>query len=264
MSTSVVKSADRALAVLQALAVAGRPQSTQALALACDMPKSSAHHLLNVMRNRGFVSYRENERAWSLGAAVIEVAAAYRRSDPLQIEGGAVLADLTRQLGHTAHLAVLRGTEVLYIDKRDASSAGVKLVTEIGSRLPACATAVGQAILAFLPAGSVDELFDSYRFPAVTDGEPNDLGQLREQLAEVARRGFAHDVGMISSGISCVAAPVFDRENAPIASIGVTFVTAQASPESLQHIIAIVRVAAAQLSAAIGSGAPAPLAGGRA
>ena len=257
MSTSVVKSADRALAVLQLLASAGRPQSTQAIAVSCGMPKSSAHHLLNVMRDRGFVNYRETERAWSLGAAVIEVAAAYRRSDPLQVEGGAVLADLTRQLGHTAHLAVLRGTEVLYVDKRDASSAGVRLVTEIGSRLPAPATAVGQAILGFLPEPAVAELFEGYRFPSVTDGEPRTLAELEEQLAAVARRGFAHDVGMISSGISCVAAPIFDREQAPVASIGVTFVTAQASHDVLQHIIASVRLAAAQLSAAIGAGSSA-------
>lgn len=257
MSTSVVKSADRALAVLQFLAAAGRPQSTQSIAAACGMPKSSAHHLLNVMRDRGFVSYREGERAWNLGAAILEVAAAYRRSDPLQIEGGAVLADLTRELGHTAHLAVLRGTEVLYIDKREPNSTGVRLVTEIGSRLPACATAVGQAILGFLPTDVVRELYEGYPFPTVSDGEPRTFPELEEQLATVARRGFAHDVGMISSGISCVAAPIFDRDHAPVASIGVTFVTAQASPDDLQHIIASVRLASAQLSAAIGAGAAA-------
>jgi len=256
MSTSVVKSADRALAVLQILAAAGRPQSTQAIAAACEMPKSSAHHLLNVMRDRGFITYRENERAWSLGPAIIEVAAAYRRADPIQVEGGAVLADLTRQLGHTAHLAVLRGTEVLYIDKRDASSAGVRLVTEIGSRLPACATAVGQAILGFLPKDTIESMYTGYPFPTVSDGEPRTLEELQAQLVEVARRGFAHDVGMISSGISCVAAPVFDRDQLPVASIGVTFVTAQASQESLGLIIATVRLASAQLSAAIGAGSP--------
>lgn len=263
MSSSVVKSADRALAVLQLLASAGRPQSTQAIASACEMPKSSAHHLLNVMRDRGFLTYRENERAWTLGSAVLEVAAAYRRSDPLQIEGGAVLADLVRSLGYTAHLAVLRGAEVLYVDKRDASGTGVRLVTEVGSRLPACATAVGQAILGFLPEEKVAALYAGYPFPSVSDGEPRTLEELQTQLAAVARRGFAHDVGMISSGISCVAAPVFDRDHAPVASVGVTFVTAQASPETLQQVIAAVRIASAQLSAAMGSGAPAQHLGAR-
>jgi DNA-binding IclR family transcriptional regulator len=246
------------MSVLQALARARVPLTTQAIATACDIPKSSAHHLLNVMRARGFLDYRDAERSWVLGPTVLEVAAAYQHSDPLQVEGGRILVELSEQAGLTAHLAVLQGTNVLYLDKRDPSRDAVKLVTEVGSRLPAPATAVGQALLAFLPPEQLEGIFDGYDFPAVGTSEPRDFEDLARHLDRVRRRGVAHDVGFITAGISCLAAPVFDKHQLPVASIGVTFITAQVAAERLDQLMALVRVASANLSLALGSRVASP------
>lgn len=65
--------------------------------------------------------------------------------------GRHLLVELTAATGDTAHLAVLHGTEVLYIDKEAPLSSSARLVTEVGVRLPAQITAVGRAMLAELP-----------------------------------------------------------------------------------------------------------------
>lgn len=73
MASSSVKSAERVLAVLDLLARSARPVPTMAIVRGCAIPKSSAHHLLNVMRDRRFVSYYEDEHAWGLGVAAFEI-----------------------------------------------------------------------------------------------------------------------------------------------------------------------------------------------
>jgi DNA-binding IclR family transcriptional regulator len=114
---SSVKSAERLLDVLDLLARHTRPVPTATIVRECGIPKSSAHHLLNVMRARNFVIYYETERAWGLGVSVFEIGSAYLRSGPLQRMGRHLLVELATRTGETSHLAMLHGTEVLYIDK---------------------------------------------------------------------------------------------------------------------------------------------------
>lgn len=68
-SSSRVKSAERALDVLELLAGALRPLPSMVVARRCGMPKSSTHHLLNVLRDRGWATYDAEHRGWLLGPA---------------------------------------------------------------------------------------------------------------------------------------------------------------------------------------------------
>ncbi len=249
-ASSTVRSAERALAVLQLLARNGRPMATMAIARACGIPKSSTHHLLNVMRERHFVSYWEDRRAWTLGVAALEIGSAYMRSGPLHLQGRRHLAQLTEQLGDTSHLAVLHGTEVIYVDKQEPAGLGIRLVTEVGSRLPAHLTAVGRAMLARVPAEQLQLIYAAYDFPTRTGSGPRSLIDLRRDLEQVRRDGYALDLGMITPGISCAAAPVLGGDGAPVAAIGISFVGAQKSEAQLHAAAALVRTASEELSAA--------------
>jgi DNA-binding IclR family transcriptional regulator len=66
-TSSRVKSAERALDVIELLAGALRPVPSMAIARRCAMPKSSTHHLLNVLRDRGWAVYDAEHRGWTLG-----------------------------------------------------------------------------------------------------------------------------------------------------------------------------------------------------
>lgn len=77
--SSHIKSAERVLVILAFLARRARPVPTMTIARECGLPRSSAYHLLNVMRARDFVPYYAEERAWGLGVAVFEIGSAYLR-----------------------------------------------------------------------------------------------------------------------------------------------------------------------------------------
>ncbi len=250
--TSTVKSAARLLDVLELLARHTRPVPTMTIARECAIPKSSAHHLLNVMRARNFVTYYEAERAWGLGVSVFEIGSAYLRSEPLQRLGRHILQELTQRTGETSHLAMLHGTEVLYIDKEQPTGFAPKLVTEIGVRLPAHLTAVGRAILAELAEAQVRALYANQPLVQRTGQGPTSIDALLRDLEEIRRRGYAFDNEMVTPGISCVACPVFSHEGVPVAALGVTFVAAQRAAEDVELAARLVRETSERLSGSLG------------
>jgi DNA-binding IclR family transcriptional regulator len=254
-SSRTVKSAERLLDVLDLLARHARPVPTMTIARECGIPKSSAHHLLNVMRDRHFVTYYETERAWGLGVALFEIGSAYLRSGPLERLGRHLLVELTAQTGATSHLAILHGTEVLYIDKEQPSGT-VGLVTEIGVRLPAHLTAVGRAILAQLPEAQVRALYANQPLVIRTGEGPTSVTALLRELQDVRAQSFALDDQMVTPGISCVASPVFSHDGMPAAAIGITFVSAQRSAPDIQMDTEVVREMSARLSRSLGYAAP--------
>jgi len=255
--SSNVKSAERLLRILELLARHARPVPTMTIVRECEIPKSSAHHLLNVMRARHFVTYYEVERAWGLGVAVFEIGSAYLRSGPLQRMGRHLLAELTQRTGETSHLAMLHGTEVLYVDKEQPVGTAPKLVTEVGVRLPAHLTAVGRAILAELPEAHVRALYAGQPLVRRTGRGPASVEALLRDLEEVRRLGAAVDAEMVTPGISCVAAPVFSHESVPVAAIGVTYVTAQRSEGDARLAAELVCEVSARLSSNLGYAPPA-------
>jgi IclR family acetate operon transcriptional repressor len=72
-SVSSAKSADRALRVLEFLSRRTQPTPTMVIGRECDIPKSSVHNLLNLMRERRFVTYHNSARAWSVGPRLFEL-----------------------------------------------------------------------------------------------------------------------------------------------------------------------------------------------
>jgi len=252
MSKSV-KSAERAMEVLVFLAGRAKPVPTMVIAAECALPKSSAYHLLNAMRARDFVTYFPAERAWGLGVAALEIGSAYMRSDPLERAGRRLLIELAEATGETAHLAVLQGTDVLYLLKERPEHFSTRLVTEVGVRLPAHLTAVGRAILMHLRDTQLHALYPSGKpLPRRTNRGPQRASDLLEELAGARRRGFAVDDQMTTPGISCIAAPVFSHDERPLAAVGITFLSASRDERARASLGRQVVDVAARLSRTLG------------
>lgn len=251
-SSSFVKSADRVLRILLYLAHQAMPTPTMALARECDIPKSSTHHLLNMMLEHHFVTYYEEERAWGLGVAAFEIGSAYLRSRPLQRLGRQRLVALTSQTRKTSHLAILHGVDVLYIDKEEPPRDVPRLITEVGVRLPAHLTSVGIAILANLPTQQVRALYDNHQLVNRTGVGPRDLRELLPILKKVREIGYAYDMQMTTPGVCCVAAPVFTRDGLPTAALGITLLSSAPGDSEIAEFAAALQKESRRLSRALG------------
>jgi DNA-binding IclR family transcriptional regulator len=218
-----VPAATRALRVLRFLAGQPDPVTLDRLAKAVGIPRSTAYHLVNAMIDEGFVVHLPEEHRYGLGVAAFEVGSGYSRQAPLQRIAGRHLASLVDRVGHSAHLAVLHGRDVLYVLEERAPGRP-PLVTDVGVRLPAQLTASGRAILAALPQNQVRALFpDRSAFVDRHGTGPMSLSALRTLLTETRQRGYAIEEGEVTPGFASVAAAVLDHNGLPAAGIAVTY-----------------------------------------
>ena len=241
---SQVPAATRALRVLRYLASQPDPVPLEAIVRACDLPRSTAYHLVNAMIDEGFVVHLAEERRYGLGVAAFEVGSGYARQEPLQRIARRPLAALVDATGHSAHLAVLHGRDVLYVLEERAPGRP-PLVTDVGVRLPAHLTASGRAVLASLPPAQVRALYpDRQAFVDRTGRGPASLSALRTLLTETRQRGYATEDGEVTPGFASVAAPVLDHNGYPVAGIAIT----HASELDLPDLPTAVLATAARLT----------------
>src|SRR5688572_10899780 len=211
-----VPAATRALRVLRFLASQPDPVPLERIARTCDLPRSTAYHLLNAMIAEGFVVHLADDHRYGLGVAAYEVGSGYSRQAPLQRIARRRLSALVDRVGESAHLAVLHGRDVLYVVEERAPRRP-SLVTDVGVRLPAHLTASGRTILAALTAAQVRALYpDRSTFVDRHGTGPTSLSALRALLVETRQRGYATELGEVTPGLASVAAAVLDHNGHPV------------------------------------------------
>jgi hypothetical protein len=113
---------------------------------------STAHRLLAMLAYHGFVRQERDSRAYVAGPALVEIGLAAIRQMDIRLHARPVLEDLAASFAETAHLAVLEGASVRYLDAVESSRA-LRVAARTGATLPANCTASGKAMLAVLPEG---------------------------------------------------------------------------------------------------------------
>ena len=192
------RGASRQLKLLELLVSAGRPMTTREMAERSDLPRPSAHRILQSLVDDGWaISEGTPARfrpSWLLVELGFQVASGNRARDAMLQAG----VPLVRSVEHTAVLSFYEAGTVLCTDlitmRRDEPELRL-----IGSRFRARETAAGRVFLAYLPD---DEL-------------PLDVDEVRSQLTAIRAKGYemrtAHHAPAAGSGTSGLAAPVFDQ-----------------------------------------------------
>ena len=253
---ATVPAAQQALAILRYPGRQAGPVAAASIVRDLQLPRSSVYHLLGTLADENFVTRLPEDRRYGLGLAAYELGTGYVRQAPLQRVARVPLADLVDRAGHSAHLAVLHGREVVYVIEERAPGRP-PLVTDVGVRLPAQLTATGRAMLAQLPAAQVRALFpDPAAFVLRTRVGPRSPSALRALLVDVRRRGHALEDGEVTAGFASIASPVFDHSGHPVAAVAVTFPATGLPAAARERVAGLVARTAATISRRIGGLSP--------
>lgn len=196
-----VKSAERTLRVLESLSD-GRRRGLAELAAELAVPKSSLHSILRTMESRGWLRADPGTGTYGLGVRSLLAGPAYLDSDDVVSAAGPALDALSASLNETVHLGRIDHTDIVYLAKRE-SSHPLRLVSAVGVRMPAHATALGKAILAHRTPAELDRLLE-WPLLAVTGRTLTERAALFADLARTAERGHAVDRGESTLGLYCV------------------------------------------------------------
>ncbi|MEV5571338.1 IclR family transcriptional regulator [Spirillospora sp. NPDC052269] len=241
MSTSVV----RAMRILDLLAHSDEALTLTEIAERLSIPKSTAHGILRDLVSESFVAVSK-PTAYGIGLKAFEVGSAHLRRVGVAGIVGPELGRLTRTLGVTSHYAILDRTDAVYLCKEDPPGLGVRLASSVGARLPSHLTAVGKACLAWVDPLLLPEYVAAGPEPSTATELAT---KLAAELAGIRACGHATDAGRVATGITCVAAPVFDPAGCR-GAVGVSYLPGPGS--DLEAIAGEVRTAAARTSALLG------------
>lgn len=169
------------------------------------LPRSTAHRILDQLVRLEWVEHRAN--GYCLGRRALSLAGRDEGHGDLRSAAAPVLHELHVRTGLVAHLAVLEGAGVYYLDKVGGRSA-TRVPSRVGGRAPAHCTALGKAMLACLDAEAVDARLAD-RLGRRTRSTIDDLGLLHQELNRIrSRRGLAFERAECFPDIACVAAAV--------------------------------------------------------
>lgn len=202
-SNGAVKSADRAIELLELLAGYSEPLTLSEIHRELSYPKSSLFVLLRTLVARGWVETDRRGTGYSIGVRALLVGTSYLDRDPVIRAATRVLEQLRAEINETVHLARLDGCDVVYLASRE-SAHHLRLTSRVGRRVPAHATALGKALLAARTDAEVDALLPA-NLEALTPQTVTDRGALFAELAEVRERGYATERGQNTPGLGCFA-----------------------------------------------------------
>ncbi|MGA2528157.1 MAG: IclR family transcriptional regulator [Acidimicrobiales bacterium] len=195
-----------AIRVLDALAEFQGSATLDELTQAIGEPRSSVHRILNTLVESELLQRPGPRAGYRMGPKVMTWGSSFLRAVNLIDEFNSVASPIVARINETMQLAVLDWPDVVFIAHVD-SKRPVRLVTEVGRRLPAHATAVGKAFLAFSGVPTA-ERYRHHEMRRLTPRTATTVVELERQLSKARRRGWAEASQESSENLTCLAAPV--------------------------------------------------------
>jgi DNA-binding IclR family transcriptional regulator len=244
----------RGLQILELLAGDKKRWTTSEVSRKLKIPKSTTSYLLHTLLASGYL-VREEDGLYRLGMKLLALGGQALRGLELREVALPSLRHLTLDTQTTAHLAVLEGSEAVYIEKVP-SPGFIQIDTWVGRRMPLHSTSVGKVLLAFLPSAEGEMLFQSIGLRRFTSRTIVSLPRLKQELQRVRESGVAIDNEENTPGVRCIAAPIFRDDGAVLAALSLTGPSQQVTEERVGRIAEKVKEAARQLTLALGGHTP--------
>jgi len=244
------KTAAKALSVLECLALAEAPLTAQALAERCHLSRPTAYRLARTLIEAGFVE-TVGEGRYRLGTKILRLSR--HVLDRLEVPALAkpILRRLRQQTGEMSIAAVRDQGGLFYIAKYETTHA-VQMASRVGTSGYLHSTALGKAILAFLPVDERTNLLENLPLPRVTPKTITSRTQLRSHLEQVRLQGFAIEDEENEPEIRAIAAPVFNHMGEAIGAVGTSGPAYRLDLKRLGQMSGPVVKAAAEVSKQIG------------
>ena len=183
-----------------------------------DLTKGAIHNHLRTLADRGLV-VRDGDQ-YEVGLRFFEFGEYAKNRRKVYQLAESEVDELAETTGKLANLLVEEHGRGIYLHRAKGDSA-LSLDTGAGARVHLHNTALGKAILAYLPEERVDEIVDQHGLPAATENTITDREALFDELGEIRDREVAFDREERADGIRCVAAPVRTNDGAVLGAISV-------------------------------------------
>jgi IclR family pca regulon transcriptional regulator len=244
-----IQSIERGFAVLLAFDAERPHPSLAELAATTGLSRPAVRRILLTLQRLGYVQ-AEGPR-WHLTPRVLSIGQHYSGSHAMIEVAQPHLLALAEQTKESASLAALDGTEVVYVARVPVRRI-MSINVSIGTRVPAHATSMGRALLAWAPQASVDDVVAA-GLPPITPHTITDPDRFRAALRTVREQGWAIVAHELEEGLLSASAPVRDRSGAVVAALASSTSSGRSDPGRLEReVVPLLVETADRISADLG------------
>ena len=246
-----IQSVDRAARILKILAGGPRRLGVTELAQRLELPAPTVHGLLQTLQAHGFVEQDRDSGKYQLGAGLLQLGNSYLDLNELRARSIFHADRLAARADAAVRVGVLHGPSVIVVHHVFRPDATLQ-IPEVGAELPAHATALGKALLAWSPSETVEDLVAEGL--AKLTARTLAPSAFRAELTAIREGGIARERDEAILGESSLAAPIFDHAGHGVGAIGIVGDTDRLLPRGpAKGLVAAVTEAGRGVSRELGA-----------
>ena len=249
----ITPSVTRALRILELFLNDQHPLAVPEIVDRLGLPRTTTHELVNTLIHSGYLrrDTKQPNKVF-LGPMVLMLGNVYAGKLELIAEGRRIAEEIVAKCDETVQMAILDGTEAVFVAKVDCSKV-VRLVSGVGSRLPAHCTAVGKMLLSSLPESGITDLYKGQdSLLKMTENSITSLSQLKHELSVIRKRGLSYDDCESNTDARCVSAPIYNHTGKMVAAMSISVPISRMTLSRQDELSLILRKGAEEVSRTLG------------
>ncbi|ALM83720.1 IclR family transcriptional regulator [Bordetella sp. N] len=218
-----VNSVGKAFAVIKAFDTTLPELTISEIAVRAGLDRGTTFRLIHTLESLGYVHAVPDSKRFRLGLKCLELGyAALSSRQELADHAEPLLRATVPAIADAASLGTLDKGEVVYLRRVQAGLGRHNMQRGPGTRIGAYASALGHAMLAWLPAEQKVAALEGTPRIKLSEHTLIDLDALLARLDEVRARGYALSDGENAYGLRTLAAAVLSADGLPLAGISLT------------------------------------------
>ncbi len=214
--------------------------------------KNNVFRLLATLESRGYIEQNKATENYRLGLKALELGQTFIKQMGLLRQAKPILEKMVEESNETSYVAIYKDNYIVYLDVVETNLT-VRVVSRVGSRLPAICTAAGKVHMAFMTEEELEELLGKAKFAQITPTTIASAEAMREELAKVREQGYALDDEELDLGVRCISAPIRDYTRRIVGAISISGPTMRVSDERInKELVPLVKQSATELSTRLG------------
>lgn len=246
-----IQSAERIFKVLELLAEKGS-MGLLDLSEELNLNKSTVHRMLASLIHMGYAKQNEATQKYSLSLKIVNIAGKLLEQTNILPIARPYLEALSELSGETVHLVKREGNHILYIDKVEAKTGSIRMVSHIGMIHPMYCSGVGKAILATMSDNEITQIWNASSIEKKTEYTITDFSKFKQTISEIRKTGYALDNEENELGVRCIAACIYDYHRDVKYAFSISGPVNRMTPEYIQMLSKHVLKVQKELSEELG------------
>ena len=219
-----VQTVQNAMQILRLFTIDKSEWTLTEIAREKEMSISTTKRLLQTLEKYGYIIKNHESKKYKLSLSILSLSGIVTTTMDIHREARSVLLELLESYGEAVHIGILEGVQTVYLEKLE-SLYPVRLASFIGKSNPIYCSGCGKVLLAYKEEKEQEKIIKTIErdgYHKYGSKTVKNTSELKEKLRSIQKQGYEICVDELSTGITSIAAPIYDYDETVIAAISIT------------------------------------------